>query len=134
MTPHVQLKSDARIKTIMPAGIRILAAIDRTAQLLDSILTITSASEDRGREATDPHMTGEAFDVSVRDIPTERIRMMYRSLKHLLGAEFTVLLECPSWAIPADLKDLIYVNDKATGLHLHIQRKRGTIWPPPTNN
>lgn len=135
MTPHVKFKPGAGIETIAPAGIRILAAIDQCARFLEIVVTITSGSEARGRSALDPHMTGEAFDISVHGFSYAVMRAMVRNMKSTLGAAFTVLLEGPPMSVtPPELKDILYVNPKATALHIHIQRKKATTWPPKQSN
>lgn len=131
MTAHVQLKKHAAIRTIAPAGIRILAAIDQAARYMGIVLTITSASERRGRAETDPHMTGEAFDVSVIGLTPKETRDLWRSLTLTLGTAFTVLLEAPIGMDIGELTDIVYHSKGATALHLHVQRKKGTVWPPP---
>lgn len=130
VTPCVRLKSGAAVQVLASAGIRILSAIDRAALALGGDLLITSGSEDMGRDPHDPHMTGEAFDVGVAGLETRQIVTLYHALTTMLGEAFTVLLEAPpSLVLPADLVMIRYPNIHATGLHLHIQRKKGTVWP-----
>jgi hypothetical protein len=129
MVPHVRLKPGAEVRVLAPAGVRILAAIDRAAQHLETVAIVTSGSEERGRKPTDPHMTGEAFDVSVAEWDEAMVRAVYRSLRSTLGAGFTVLLEAPALVDVGGLRDLVYRSANATGVHFHIQRKKGTRWP-----
>lgn len=131
MTPHLRLKPGAAFPVLAPAGLRILAALDNAARHLNQTLTITSGSETRGRAVTDPHMTGEAVDVSVTALLPAEIHTLYHRLKTALGPAFTVLLEAPPHLNIPSLNTIVYRNDKATALHLHIQRKKGTTWPPP---
>lgn len=130
VTPHLRLKPGAAFPTLAPAGFRLLAALDYCAQRLNLTLTLTSGSEQRGRSPLDPHMTGEAVDVRVNDLTFAQIRALYMMLGETLGPAFTVLLEAPTHDRPQALADIIYRNEKATALHLHLQRKKGTTWPP----
>lgn len=130
MTPHTRLKPGAGFPTLRPAGMRIIAAIDFAAARMGKVLTITSGSERRGRADTDPHMTGEAADVSVLGLMPMEIRNLHSMLMQILGDRFTVLLEAPPDQVPPSLSEIVYRNAKATAIHLHIQRKKGTTWPP----
>lgn len=131
MTPHLRLKPGASFPTLAPAGFRIIAALDTCAQRLGLTLTITSGSEHRGRAQTDPHMLGEAVDVRATDLPLLTIRALHNELCTLLGPAFTVLFEAPPHDSPPALADITYLNTKATAMHFHIQRRKGTTWPPP---
>lgn len=138
MIPHIQLKAGAGFPVLKPAGIRILNALDDAAQTLSLTLTITSGSEGTWRSATDPHRTGEAVDISVRGLELEQILRLHRFLTGRLGPLFTVLYERadlpthPSSAVQAEWRAITYINAKATAPHFHVQRKRGTHWPPTT--
>ncbi len=131
MIGTLRLKDDARCSRPAPAGFRLLGALDQVTRRLAIALEITSGDEPRGRAATDPHMTGEAYDVSVRDLSPAQIARVHTLLRTLLDqAQFTVLYECPQ--IPSDplLRTIAVVNAHATAPHLHLQRKKGTAWPP----
>jgi hypothetical protein len=52
------------------------------------------------------------------------------ALVQLLGPLFTVLYETPATPSDAKLGEFAYVNPKATGPHLHLQLKKGTVYPP----
>jgi hypothetical protein len=98
-----------------------------TAQALGLVLTVTSGSEGTWRLPTDPHRTGEAVDLSVAGLTDEEIRDVYGELRSRLGDAFTVLFEVRE--IQSDLRDIAFHNPKATGPHIHCQRKKGTVWP-----
>ena len=113
-----------------PAAARIIGALDYAASFLGLDLTVTSGAEELipPRAASDPHMTGEAFDVRVNDLAPKDIRRVYEALRSVLEAgDFTVLFEGPK--PHPELADIQYVNPKATGFHFHIQRKKGTVFP-----
>lgn len=119
----------ARFDVIAPAGFRILAALDRATLECGVDLTITSGTD--GHAITDPHANGEAFDVSVKGLTPEQIIEVRDVLLQLLGPLFTVLFEVPQPPTDAKLAELAYVNPEATGQHFHIQKRRGTTYPPP---
>ena len=109
-----------------PATARLLWALDSIAQELDIDLTVTSAAENQGRLPTDPHMTGEALDIRVKDLPDETILKVYdRAVKLLPVLVWTVLFEGPTPHKNPYLARVQYVNAKATGYHFHIQRRKG---------
>lgn len=123
----VRHRPSARFDVIRPAGFRILAALDRAAQACHTDLLVTSGTDSHAMP--DPHCTGEAYDVSVHGLSAQQIADVYASLKGL-GPLFTVLYEVK--AVPSDptLRPIAYVNVDATGPHLHVQRKKGTVFPP----
>lgn len=79
----------------------------------------------------DPHVTGEAYDLSVQGMSAQQIADVKASLERSLGPFFTVLYEVPQVPSDSTLRSIAYVNVKATGSHFHVQRKKGTTYPPP---
>ena len=128
----VRLKPGAGFPVLAAAGVRIIGALDWAAQEFQTDLLIASGSEPMGRLVTDPHATGEAADVSVKGLSAQLIADLYAALTMHLGPLFTVLYEVPK--VPSDptLRPIAYVNIKASGPHFHIQKKRGTAFPPET--
>lgn len=124
----VRHRPAARFDQIRPAGFRILSALDQAAQDCRVDLLITSGTDSHAQP--DPHVTGEAYDVSVHGLSAQQIADIHASLTATLGPLFTVLYEVA--AVPSDptLRPIAYVNIKATGPHFHIQRKKGTVFPP----
>lgn len=124
----VRVKRGVKFTIIRPAGFRILAAIDTTAMMVGRDLEITCGTE--GHAPTNPHTLGEAYDVGVRGLSVADIVRVKDVLRSALGPSFTVLYECPE--LPADgmLARIATVNELATAPHFHIQRKRGTVYPP----
>lgn len=124
----VRHRSSVRFAVIGPAGFRILAALDQAAQDCCVDLMITSGTD--SHTMPNPHCTGEAYDVSVLGLSAQQIADVKASLADCLGPLFTVLYEVP--AVPSDptLRPIAYVNVKATGPHFHVQRRRGTVFPP----
>lgn len=115
---------------IAPAGFRILGALDAVTQVCYTDLEITSGTDSHGLQ--DPHASGEAYDVSVKGLPDTTVLAIHAFLTARLGPLFTVLYEVPTAPADPALRDIAYVNPKATGPHLHIQRKKGTAFPPVT--
>ena len=124
----VRHRPSARFDIIAPAGFRILSAIDQAAQECLVDLMITSGTDSHAQP--DPHVTGEAYDVSVLGLSAQQIADVKASLEDVLGNLFTVLYEVRE--VPSDptLRPIAYVNAKATGSHFHIQRRRSTVFPP----
>ena len=127
----VRVKAGVRFDVIKPAGFRILSALDQAAQICSVDLEITSGTDSHA--APDPHALGEAYDVSVKALTGSQIVEVRRTVTMMLGPAFTVLYEVPF--LPADpaLQAIAYVNREATGPHFHIQRRKGTIFPPPAS-
>lgn len=126
----VRLKTGVSFPVLAPAGVRILAAVDAVSRQLATDLTITSGGEARGRKPTDPHSTGEAVDLSVSGLTPGQIVKLKAALEQQLGPAFTVLYETPSAPLDTALAAVAYINPDATATHVHVQRKRATVWPP----
>lgn len=124
----VRHRPGVRFDVIAPAGFRILAALDMAAQdcLVDLMITCGTDSH----AMPDPHVTGEAFDVSVHTLSAQQIADVKAHLEDTLGPLFTILYEVPK--VPSDptLRSIAYINVKASGPHFHIQRRKGTVFPP----
>lgn len=129
IVPVVRLK-DASVVTsrLAPAGIRILAAIDHAAGICARDLILTCGNE--AHPADDPHTRGEAFDVSVHGLADREIIALYVTLTSTLGPLFTVLYETPAIQSNSALRQIATINPHATAPHLHLQPKKGTIFPP----
>lgn len=129
----LRIRSSARVLNPAPAGFRILSALDQLAASLPRDIDITSGDEgDDWRAATDPHQTREAYDISIKTWSEAQIVLAYRFLARTLGAKFTVLFEVPPGLVAGlsqPLKDIAYVNAKATGIHFHCQRRKGLVFP-----
>lgn len=124
----VRHRPSAYFQVIAPAGFRILSALDQAAQACRVDLMITSGTD--SHTAPDPHVSGDAYDVSVFGLSADQIANVKASMESTLGPLFTVLYEVEK--VPSDptLRAIAYVNVKATGPHFHIQRRKGTVFPP----
>lgn len=116
-----------RFDKIEPAGFRILGALDRAVQECHVDLMLTSGTDSHA--APDPHVTGEAYDVSVHLLSAQQIADVKVSLERTLGPLFTVLYEVPKVPSNPTLRPIAYVNIKATGPHFHVQRRKNTVFP-----
>lgn len=125
--PVLRVKPGCAFGTIAPGGFRILAAIDNATKILGVDLTITAGTNDH---PTGRHATGEAFDLSLKTLTVPQIVKLKTYLEQALGPRFTVLIEAPSLPSDALLAGLVYVNADATGLHCHIQVRKGDVYPP----
>jgi len=128
MIPVVRVKPGVRFAVIAPAGFRILSAIVQTTQRLQMDLEITSGTDSHA--PPDPHASGEAVDVSVRHLTYSQIASVVATLRGILGPLFTVLYETPTAPTDSAVHAIAYVNPRATSDHLHIQKRKGTIFPP----
>ena len=124
----VRVKPGVRFDVIAPAGFRILSAIDALAVKLGRDITLTCGTD--FHQMPDPHCTGEAYDFGITGWSAQEIELAVRFLRLTLGDAFTVLYEVPRLPMDPTLRPLAYVNANATGPHFHIQRKKGTTWPP----
>lgn len=130
-TPTVRSKPGCRFDRIAPAGFVLLAAIQDACFQLGLSLVVTSGTNDHA--LPDPHAQGEAYDLSVESLTDGQLDQLLRHLRAQLPTDhFTVLFEVPSLAglSKARAEFVTYVNDKATAPHLHLQRRRGTVYPP----
>jgi hypothetical protein len=125
----VRVKPGVTFAPIAPAGFRILAAIDVVARIVHRDLEITSGSD--SHPANDVHTLGEAYDISVRDFDAPTIAMIRAGLVNQLGDLFTVLYETPTKPTDVRLQVIAFVNGHATAPHIHVQRRNGTVYPPP---
>lgn len=111
----VRTKAGVVFSIIAPAGFRILSAIDRTADVFGHDLEITSACDGAHSGPHDPHHTGEAYDIHTKDFSNNELKqLVLDSIMRYLGEEhFFGFLEDPG----------------TDNEHLHVQRKKDTVYP-----
>jgi hypothetical protein len=117
------------ITHLAPAGMRILAVLEHCARnLIMHDLTITCA--DKEHPETDPHSTGEAYDVRTHDLTDSQ-------KEHVLLAVMNNLSDGGD-TDPITPKDGGYVTERFFGWlehkgqpneHLHFQRRNHTVYP-----
>jgi hypothetical protein len=132
VTPVLKAKPGCRFDVIREAGFKILAALQATAESAHHDLVISAGTNDH--HGDDPHATGEAYDVSIANLTPTELDGDLRFLRSVLSlAEFTVMYEIRTrdQAVidpPPDV--LLLINPEASGPHIHIQRRKGTRYPP----
>lgn len=111
----VRFKEGVEFATIAPAGFRILSAIDQCAAALGHDLVITSACDGEHSGPGDPHHTGEAYDIRTQDFPNEELKQLVLDniMNHLVRDHFFGFLEAAG----------------TSNEHIHIQRKKDTVYP-----
>lgn len=113
MIPCVYAKDGVQFTKIAPAGFRMIAAIWNASQVLGVDLTITSACDGEHSGPDDPHHKGEAYDIRTHGIADRQGLLTH--LQAILG------------------QDMFFCWIEAEGQeneHIHIQRKKGTTYPP----
>lgn len=128
----VRLKDGVSFARLLPAGVRILSAIDDATSWLQCDLTISCGNEGHG--PLDPHTLGEAADVSVLLLSPAKIIALLNGLRVHLGRAFYAQYETHSAPNDPQLRAIVVVNPAATAPHIHIQRAKGTVFPPPADS
>ena len=125
--PVLSCKPGCTLDPMAPGGLRLINACDRATMALGHSLVITAGTNGH---TTGRHVKGEALDVSVKGLTAHQVVALSRFLKGILGERFTVLYEAPTRPLDPALRLISFVNPKATGRHLHLQVKKGTVFPP----
>lgn len=128
-THVVRTKDGVRFDRIAPAGFVILAALHAASQVFSQDVWISCGTE--AHPAVDPHTLGEAFDVSVATCTPDDVMRLKTFLEKALSSLFMVQYESPYQPDDAKLRTIVTINAQATAPHIHVQRRRGTIYPPP---
>lgn len=124
----VRARPGVRFDRIQPAGFCLLAGLHEAAQACRIDLLISCGTEAHGPD--DPHTLGEALDLSVREMEVHTLLDLKVCLERWYGPLFTVLYEVKELPTDPRLLAICTVNPKATAAHLHLQRKKGTSYPP----
>lgn len=127
MSYAIRFKAGCQTSVLAPAGVRILGALERCAQVLQRELVITCGSDSHGPD--DPHSKGEAFDVRSHDLTPAQKQL-------LLSAMLQALSEGPQDVISQ--KDGGYVTGHFFGWlehageiteHFHFQQRNNVAFP-----
>lgn len=125
----VRLKSGVDTSRLAPAGVRILGALDATARRLKRDLIVTCGCE--AHPPGDPHTSGEAFDVRTHDFDDEFKRTLLRQVMLELQNDDDAM-DAPI-ATSIGLSTLHFYgqieNPNEPREHLHVQRRKGTVYP-----
>jgi len=108
----LKIKPGVQFATIAPAGARILEVLRVIARTSPHDLTITSGTDGTHSGPGDPHHSGEAYDVRVKDLTPWQVQVLVGRLTASLGPRFYVLHESPD----------------TPNAHIHIQRRRATTY------
>jgi hypothetical protein len=109
----IRVKDGVLFTKIAPGGFRILSCIDIVAESISQDLTITSACDGEHSGPNDPHHRGEAYDLRTHDLIDKN--SILKQIQFGLGQDhFFVFLEAAG----------------TDNEHIHIQVKKGTIFPP----
>lgn len=127
--PCLRVKPGTTFTTIAPGGFRLLAALDAATTVLGRDLTITAGTNDH---TSGKHPIGEAYDVRAADLPDDVCVALIQFLRARVGSAFTVFYETRALTptMSAALKSLTLVSPGASAPHIHLQVKKGTVWPP----
>jgi hypothetical protein len=125
---YVTHKSGVSFDDIAPGGFALLAGIHHAAATLRIKLVITSGTDGRHSGPSDPHYQGKAYDISIADYSLNEIDEILDAMAAVLPAEsFTLLLESPVALLGG--RHPVVLNPQATAPHLHLQVRRGTVYP-----
>lgn len=109
----IRIKPGVEFAVVAPAGYAILSALKETSTFLAIDLTITSGTDGTHHGPTDPHYSGQAYDVRSHDLsPLMKGRVLTEIFAILGHEKFSGRLESPG------------TPDE----HFHIQRRIGTTW------
>jgi len=125
----IRVRDGVEFARIAPAGFVILSAFHSATQVLHVDIWITCGTDSHA--GGDPHPSGEAYDISVGAYSVDMVLELHTFLEKALGPLFTVLYESPRSPDDPRLRSIVWVNPGASAPHLHVQRKKGTIYPPP---
>lgn len=107
-------KSGVQFTVIAPGGFRILSALDQVVAKSPFDRVVTSACDGAHSGPTDPHHSGNAYDVRSHDLTPEQKDTFLASVMLLLGWDrFYGFMESPN------------TDDE----HFHFQVKKGTTYP-----
>ena len=110
----IRTKDGVLFQKVLPAGFRILSAIDQVAASLGVDLVITSGTDGEHSGPDDPHHRGEAYDVRSQGLSEDIKRDVLNDVMRLLGFErFYGFLEAAGTA-----------NE-----HFHFQVRKGVNYP-----
>lgn len=127
MSYAVWFKAGCETTRIAPSGVRILAALERCAQVIQHDLVVTCGCDSHGPD--DPHTKGQAFDVRSHDLTPQQ-------KSQLLSAMMQALSEGPQDVVTP--KDGGYVTQHFFGWlehpgaeneHFHWQQRNHTVYP-----
>jgi hypothetical protein len=125
----VRVKPGVQFAVIAPAGFRLLSALETVARRLRVDLVITCGTE--AHPGTDPHSTGEAYDVRTHDFTDDQKRAILRELLLELSDDQTNDAPIPVSDGLGTRGFWGWIEHPGQPTeHLHVQRRSRTIYPP----
>ena len=122
----LQVKAGVAFTVITPAGFRLLGAIERTARHLQLPLTITCGCD--GHPPSDPHMTGDAYDVRAHGLTEDQKQavlhwVMVELIEGTTDAALPTGIGVATRHFYGQREDPGGANE-----HFHFQRRKGTTY------
>lgn len=124
----VKLADPLTGEALTPCQARIIGVLDQIIREGFQHNLIVSCGRE-GHVATDPHPRGLALDVRTIDLTPQQVLYVHAEAVTLLGYAFTVLYEIVGSARTIELAAIATKDTNATEEHIHIQAKKGTVWP-----
>lgn len=110
------IKPGVSFGPMTPAGARILEVLKRLTQSYTFDVVITSAADGIHSGPTDPHKTGEAFDLRTQTLTQAQKTLLVRDLQHELYN-------------PEQRRFYAFLEGAGTlNEHIHVQRRAGTTY------
>ena len=110
----IRVKANVQFTVIAPGGFRILSAFDRFVANQDYDMVLTSACDGEHSGPTDPHHSGNAYDLRSHDFTPDQKDAIVAQIMATLGWDrFYGFLEAPN----------------TDNEHFHFQVKKGTVYP-----
>lgn len=129
--PRLYLKPGVDLNGLAPGGCRILSIAALAPLVLGFDQLISCGKEGHGPD--DPHTHGDAVDLRTRDHSPLEVLQMISYYQQQLGTDlFTVLFEVPEAeraSIDPMLQEYIYLPSDPDAQHLHLQVRKGRVFP-----
>ena len=128
---RITAKSGVTFDRIAPAGFRLLGAIERACRVVGVPLVITSACDGRHSGPSDPHHTGEAYDIRTHGLTeTQKDAVLAAILGWCRDDD-----EPPAAPVDGTPRSLAtrqffgFVEAPGEGNeHIHVQRRKGRTY------
>lgn len=129
--PRLRFKPGVVLENLGPGGAKILSVVALAPMVLGFDITISCGEEGHG--PADPHTGGDALDVRTKDLTPDQIIQAIGYFHGQLGtALFTVLFEVPQAerdALDVTLLEYVYTASNPDAAHIHLQVRKGVIFP-----
>ena len=123
----VRFHDEVTLKPTPALGV-LLGTVQHATQVFQEDWIVTCGSEGHG--PGDSHTLGEALDLSVSAWNPEQVVQRYHWLVAQTGPLFYVQYERPDDSPSWELNAIAVINPAASAPHIHMQRRKGTVYPP----